>query len=158
MNFLHENEESDLEHGSDSSSDSSSDEEEEDYDDNYLQRMVNREADTASVLSRLFLSKEEMEKMQAQLTNYLYADDADDLRSGLHVRWICLKNPEKIELKKGAIFCSAGTGVKEDPECCMCVCKTYMHRHVQFCFDDCLVFQKIDARLQQLFDLLEFVR
>ena len=97
--------------------------------------------------------------MRAHLTNYLYVNNCDHLRAGAHVRWICLKDPDHLELKKGAIFCYAcNHKIKESNVCCdMCVCKTYMQRHIQFCFDDCLVFQKIDAKIQQLFDLLEFV-
>lgn len=171
MDFLHDetnSDEKDADNRSEeesndgSNSEEESDSEEEKEEDDYLQRMANKEADTALVLSQLFLPKEKMEKMQAQLTNYLYVDDVDELQSGTHVRWICLKNPEELELKKGAIFCYAryNNHVKETiiDACCMCVCKTYMHRHVQFCFDDCLVFQKIDAKFQQLFDLIDFVR
>ncbi len=164
MDFFHnKNEEGSDEKDADESEEESDSEEEKEEDD-YLQRMADKEADTASVLSQLFLPKEKMEKMQAQLTNYLYVDDVDELQSGTHVRWICLKNPEELELKKGAIFCYArhNNHIKETiidaVACCMCVCKTYLHRHVQFCFDDCLVFQKIDAKFQQLFDLMEFVR
>jgi hypothetical protein len=147
MDFLHDNDDDESNESSGSEEDSSSSEEE---DDDYLQRMTNREKDTDAALSQLFLPKEKMEKMRAQLTNYIYADNVDHLRAGAHVRWICLKDPKHLELKKGAIFCYACNH-------CMCVCKTYMHRHIQFCFDDCLVFQRIDAKFQQLFDLLEFV-
>ena len=113
--------------------------------DEYLQKIATRTEDTSAVISSLYLPQEEANKINNQLTNYVYIDHPDSFICGSHVRWICLKNPDSIQLKKGGIFCNMS---KQN-----CVCKTYLHRHIQFNFNECLVFQKINTQYQQMAEL-----
>ncbi|MDA9072547.1 hypothetical protein N9K75_01585 [bacterium] len=121
------------------------------FNDEYLEKISSRDKDIELALVPLLFSNEELDKLKTQLVNYIYINDSDFLICGSHLRWINLKNPEKIKLERGGIFCKFNM-LNES-----CICKTYLHRHIQFNFDECLVFQKIDPQYQQLFNLVSLI-
>jgi len=124
----------------------------------YMRKISNRRSDTINALSSLTLSLEKMDVLCNQLTNYIYIDEPCFLICGSYVRWICLQDTLNMcnnnnnnfgtaLLKKGGIYCTINEQNK-------CVCKNYMHRHIQFDFNKCLVFQKINTQYQQMVDLV----
>uniref|UniRef100_A0A6C0LIX5 Uncharacterized protein n=1 Tax=viral metagenome TaxID=1070528 RepID=A0A6C0LIX5_9ZZZZ len=94
-----------------------------------------------SVLKELHLSKADTLELLKKLNGYKYVDELDDLKYGTYIRWVDLKDPNVIQLEKGAIFCEtrvADWGIS-------LVCKNFGFRtkYFQFPLDDHLVFQKL---------------
>ena len=106
------------------------------------------------ILKELQLSKEVFKEYLDKLREYVYVDEIKDLREGTYIRWICLKDPEHLELSRGAIFCETKItdfGVQ-------IVCKNHYHRHFQFKMDVCLIFRKLldqELVLIKALDVLE---
>ena len=106
------------------------------------------------ILKELQLSKEVFKEYLDKLREYVYVDEIKDLREGTYIRWICLKDPEHLELSRGAIFCETKItdfGVQ-------LVCKNHYHRHFQFKMDECLIFRKLldqELVLIKALDVLE---
>jgi len=108
----------------------------------------------SDILKELHLSKEMFKEYMDKLREYVYVDELKDLREGTYIRWVCLNNPEHLELSRGAIFCETKItdfGVQ-------LVCKNHYHRHFQFKMDECLVFRKLldqELILIKALDVLE---
>jgi hypothetical protein len=43
--------------------------------------------------------------MLYQLVDYKYLEFADDVKTGMFLKWIPLKKPDEIKLKHGAVVC-----------------------------------------------------
>jgi len=106
------------------------------------------------ILKELHLSKDIFKEYMDKLREYVYVDELKDLREGTYIRWIDLKDPEHLELSRGAIFCETKItdfGVQ-------LVCKNHYHRHFQFKMDECLIFRKLldqELVLIQALDVLD---
>ena len=61
---------------------------------NYNSRMI--KSIKNDYLQKLLLSKEKLKDYHNKLKNYRYVDDLSDIQYGRYIRWINLKNPEKI--------------------------------------------------------------
>jgi len=92
-----------------------------------------------SVLKELLLPKQVHLDYLKKLERYKYVDEIKDLHYGAYVRWIPIKDPQKMPLYTGGIICDIqvtdnGVNIK---------CKNFQHRFYQFKMDECLVFQKL---------------
>jgi hypothetical protein len=106
-----------------------------------------------NILKELHLSPKETNNYLDKLREYVYVDELKDLREGTFIRWICLNNPEYLELSRGAIFCETkitDMGVQ-------LVCKNHYHRHFQFKMDECIVFRKLIHQELVLIDALDML-
>ena len=108
----------------------------------------------SDILKELHLSKEIFKEYLDKLCEYVYVDELKDLREGTYIRWICLNDPEHLELSRGAIFCET----KITDYGVQLVCKNHYHRHFQFKMDECLIFRKLldqELVLIKALDVLE---
>lgn len=94
-----------------------------------------------NILKELYLSHEETIYLYNKLKNYKYIDELDNLKYGTYLRWISLKNPDVINLKKGAIFCN--TKITDDGIFLLCKNHGFNSKHFQIKFDENLIFQKL---------------
>ena len=105
-------------------------------------------------LQKLILPREKLKDYHTKLKDYRYVDDLSDIQYGRYIRWINLKNPEKIELTRGGMIIdikilSSGIHV---------VCKnTYNHRF-QIKIDECYIFQKLTDQEKILLMALDYVQ
>ena len=105
-------------------------------------------------LQKLILPREKLKNYHTKLKDYRYVDDLSDIQYGRYIRWINLKNPEKIELTRGGMIIdikilSSGIHV---------VCKnTYNHRF-QIKIDECYIFQKLTDQEKILLMALDYVQ
>ena len=57
------------------------------------------------IIKELHLPRDETFDLLKKLREYKYVDEMSDLKYGTYIRWICIEDPNKICLVKGAIFC-----------------------------------------------------
>jgi len=58
------------------------------------------------ILQKLQIKGDALRIMHARLIGYKYAETERDIRVGEYVRWISLKNPDKLTLTNGAHVCN----------------------------------------------------
>ena len=104
-------------------------------------------------LQKLLLSREKLKDYHNKLKDYRYVDDLSDIQYGRYIRWINLKNPEKIELTRGGMVID----IKILSNGIHVVCKnTYNHRF-QIKIDECYIFQKLTDQEKILLMALDYV-
>ena len=105
------------------------------------------------ILQKLNLNREVLKDYNKKLKQYRYIDDLSDLRYGSYIRWIPLKDPEKVKLVNGGIFCD----MKFIDNGVLIVVKNNRNFVFQFKFDECIIFQKLSDQEQILLQLIEFI-
>lgn len=97
-------------------------------------------AEKLRFLRKLGLSDEGLQDYMTKLKDYRHVDDLSGVTHGAYIRWIDLKNPERIALARGAIICDIKIGQKG----VLLLCKTHPSPamfHVNM--DECLIFQRL---------------
>ena len=119
---------------------------------NYNSRMI--KSIKNDYLQKLLLSREKLKDYHNKLKDYRYVDDLSDIQYGRYIRWINLKNPEKIELTRGGMVID----IKILSNGIHVVCKnTYNHRF-QIKIDECYIFQKLTDQEKILLMALDYVQ
>ena len=105
------------------------------------------------IIKELHLPRDETFDLLKKLREYKYVDEMSDLKYGTYIRWICIEDPKKISLVKGAIFCE----MKITDEGVFLVCKNfgYSSRHFRIPMDTNLIFQKLTDQEQILLSALD---
>ena len=88
-----------------------------------------------------------------KLSNYRYCNDLKDIQYGFYIRWIPLKNPEKIYITNGGHICD----IKIINNEIHIVCKNNMNNFFQIKFDECLLFQKISPQENVILNVLDYL-
>jgi hypothetical protein len=91
------------------------------------------------ILKELQLSKKEITEISKKLKNYMYIDEINELRDGSYIRWICIKNPKKIFLTKGAVLCE----IKIVDDGVQLTCKTFTNSFFSLKMEENIIFQKL---------------
>jgi len=105
------------------------------------------------ILKELNYSNAELLEFMNKLGNYRYIDGMNEIKHGSYIRWIDISDPEKLDLKKGGIFCDldvTDNGV-------FIIYKNFNHRHYKIKMDNCLLFQKITNEEQVLLNALDHI-
>ena len=97
-----------------------------------------------NMLQQLQLSREKLKLFHKKLKNYRYVRGMHDLQFGYYIRWIPLRNPEKIYLTNGGHICD----IKIVNNQIQILCKNSYHRLFQIKFDECTLFQKITPQVE----------
>jgi len=105
------------------------------------------------ILEQLNLPKNMSKQIQTKLLNYRYIDHLKDLHFGSYIRWISLKNPEKIILTNGGILCD----IKELNNNIIIICKNNMNRYFQLKMNECIIFQKISDQESLLLKVIDYL-
>ena len=105
------------------------------------------------LLQQLHLPREELIKIQKQLKPYRSINNLEDLRFGSYVRWIPLKNPEKIKVTNGGIVCD----IKEINADIHIKCKNRMNRMFQIKMSEIILFQKLSEQEQVILKALNYL-
>jgi len=105
-------------------------------------------------LQKLILPREKLKEYHTKLKDYRYVDDLADIQYGRYIRWINLKNPEKIELTRGGMIIDIkilGNGIHV-------VCKNTYNNRFQIKIDECYIFQKLTDQEKILLLALDYIQ
>jgi len=105
------------------------------------------------MLQKLNLSREQLKKLHKQLEDYRYVDEMNELKYGAYIRWIPLRDPNKIKLTNGGIICDIL--VKDNG--IHVVCRNNMHRMFQIKLVECMVFQKLSDQERVLLSVMDYL-
>jgi hypothetical protein len=105
------------------------------------------------MLQRLQLPKNNLKTFHKKLKKYRYCSDLKDIQYGFYIRWIPLKNPERIILTNGGIVCE----IKITENGIYIICKNRFNNIFQLKFDECLIFQKISQQEAVILKVLDYL-
>ena len=105
------------------------------------------------MLQKLNLPREQLKKLHKQLEEYRYVDEMNELKYGAYIRWISLRDPNKIKLTNGGIICDIL--VKDNG--IHVVCRNNMHRMFQIKLVECMVFQKLSDQERVLLTVMDYL-
>ena len=106
-----------------------------------------------NMLQKLQLSREDLKSLHKKLKDYRYCTDLSDLQSGNYIRWISLKNPDKLRLTNGAFLID----IKIYTEGVQLVCKNNFNSIFQFKFDEAMIFQKLNPQERVILSVLDYL-
>ena len=104
-----------------------------------------------NILQKLQLNRQDLKKLHTKLKYYRYVDELHDIQYGAYIRWIPLKNPEKIFLTNGGLICD----IKIMDEGVHIICKNNMNRFFQIKLDENLIFQKLTDQERTILSVLD---
>ena len=93
-----------------------------------------------SALHDLGITNDMVNNMMLTLDNYIYADEIPDLKVGSFIRWIPLKDPNKIYLTRGGYICDVNICEKG----VYIVMKNQFNKYFQVSLNNCLIFRKLN--------------
>ena len=105
------------------------------------------------IFDQLNLTGKKRKCFEDKLSNYRYCSDLKDIQYGFYIRWIPLKNPEKIYITNGGHICD----IKIISNEIHIVCKNNMNNFFQIKFDECLLFQKISPQENVILNVLDYL-
>ena len=103
------------------------------------------------ILQQLQLPREKLLEYHKKLKEYRYVNSIDDIEYGRYIRWIPLKDPEKIKITNGAIVCD----LRVFNEKIHVRCKNSFHKMMQFIMDENIVFQKLTDQEKVVLSVLD---
>lgn len=104
-----------------------------------------------NILQKLQFTREKLKEIHKKLKQYRYVRDMNDLEYGYYIRWIPLKNPEKINLTNGGHICSIEI-IKNQIQI---KCRNNLNRIFQIKFDECIIFQKLTDQEKIILGILD---
>ena len=105
------------------------------------------------MLQQLGLPRDKLKLIHKKLKKYRYCSDLKDIQYGFYIRWIPLKNPDKIILTNGGIVCE----IKITQQGTYIICKNRFNNIFQLKFDECLIFQKISQQEAVILKVLDYL-
>ena len=106
-----------------------------------------------NILQKLQLEREELKELHKKLKDYRYIENVNDINYGSFIRWLNIKNADKLNLNKGAFVCE----VKITENNILVICRVAQY-YQSFKFDQCLVFQRLSNQEQVVLDVLEHLK
>ena len=89
-----------------------------------------------------------------KLRDYRYVDDLNGLTHGAYIRWIDLKNPERLCLARGAIICDIKIGEKG----VQLLCKTHPNTALfHVIMDEVLIFQRLSQQERVILSAMDYL-
>ena len=88
-----------------------------------------------------------------KLKEFRYCSDMNDLQYGYYIRWIPIKDPEKIKLTNGAEIAD----IRIQKNQIQILCKNFKNMFFLIKFDECIVFQKISPQEHVILSVLDYL-
>lgn len=115
------------------------------------------EKDKLNILSKeLKLSNTKVEDFMIRLMDYMYIDNIKEIKYGSYIRWISLKNPEKIKLANGGFICDIKKNKSEDD--IIIFCKNGMNIVFQLKMSETFIFQKLTSQEKTILTAVNLVK
>ena len=106
------------------------------------------------MLQQLQLPRDKLKTMHSKLKDYRYVDDLTGLQYGRFIRWISLKNPEKINLTNGAHI----VDIKIEKNGIHVLCRNSRNNFFQLRIDEHMIFQKLTDQEQILISAMDYLQ
>tara|TARA_A100001015_G_C15026844_1_gene730977 strand:- start:1905 stop:2354 length:450 start_codon:yes stop_codon:yes gene_type:complete len=106
-----------------------------------------------NILQMAQIKGKKLKEYHKKLKNYRYVRGMHDLQFGYYIRWIPLKNPEKVNLTRGAHI----TGIEIANDDIMIQCKTTFNVFFNIKFGECIIFQKITDQERLILKILDVI-
>tara|TARA_Y100000766_G_C18741864_1_gene524025 strand:+ start:137 stop:589 length:453 start_codon:yes stop_codon:yes gene_type:complete len=106
-----------------------------------------------NILQKLNLERTQLKTFHKKLKKYRYCSDLSDMQFGNFIRWIPLKNPEKIYLTNGAFFIDY-VFTKDSVKI---VCRNNRGFIFQIKFDEVILFQKLNGQEEILLKVMDYL-
>lgn len=108
------------------------------------------------VFDDLHLNSEEQEDFFKKLENYIYVDDMPSIYHGSFIRWIPLKDPERIYLTKGGHVCDIN--ICEKGSYVVCKCQSFKKPiFLQVKMDEAFIFRKLNYQELVLMEVIKYL-
>lgn len=105
------------------------------------------------IFNDLQIDNKMKDSFNKKLKEYRVCHDMKDVQFGFYIRWIPLKNPEKIYITNGGYICD----IKIVNDKLQLMCKNNRGRFFQIKFDECIVFQKIAPQEKVILNVLDYL-
>lgn len=105
------------------------------------------------ILQKLQLPREKLKEYHKKLKDYRYCSDMNELQDGFFIRWISLKNPEKIKLTNGTHVCD----ILFENNMLQVLCRGINGRIFKIRFDECIIFQKLSDQEKVILSVLDYL-
>jgi hypothetical protein len=104
-------------------------------------------------LQKLQLSREKLKEYHNKLKEYRFVDDLTNIQYGRYIRWISLKNPEKLCLTTGGVIIDIQ--LLEDG--IYILCKNFRNKRMKIKIDECFIFQKLTDQEKTIIAALDYL-
>jgi len=105
-------------------------------------------------LHQLRFDQELIDDYAKKLRDYRYVDDLHGLSHGAYIRWIDLKNPERLCLARGAIICDIKIGQKG----VSLLCKTHPNPAIfHVVMDEVIIFQRLSQQERIIIAAMDYL-
>ena len=104
-------------------------------------------------LQQLQLSREKLKEYHNKLKEYRFVDDLTNIQYGRYIRWISLKNPEKLCLTTGGVIIDIQ--LLEDG--IYILCKNFRNMRMKIKIDECFIFQKLTDQEKTIIAALDYL-
>ncbi len=105
------------------------------------------------MLQQLRLDRTELKKFNKKLKQYRLCSELYDLQYGYYIRWIPLRDPNKVYLTNGATIVDI---LFENNESHI-LCRNFKNRFIRIKFDEIIVFQKISDQEKVILKVLDYL-
>ena len=104
-------------------------------------------------LQQLQLSRDDLKNYHSKLKEYRFVDDLTNIQYGRYIRWISLKNPEKLCLTTGGVIIDIQ--LLEDG--IYILCKNFRNKRMKIKIDECFIFQKLTDQEKTIIAALDYL-
>jgi len=104
------------------------------------------------IIEELCLTVTETKKLLKKLDDYQYVDELPEIQEGRYLRWINLKNPEKLKLTNGGMLVE----IKIEDNVIL-VFKNNMNRFFQISMDENLIFQRFSDQERVILYAIDYL-
>ena len=104
-------------------------------------------------LQQLQLSRDELKEYHKKLKNYRFVDDLTNIQYGRYIRWISLKDPEKICLTNGGVIID----IQLLNDGIYILCKNFRNKRMKIKIDECFIFQKLTDQEKTILAALDYL-
>ena len=104
-------------------------------------------------LQQLQLSRDDLKNYHSKLKEYRFVDDLTNIQYGRYIRWISLKNPEKLCLTTGGVIIDIQ--LLEDG--IYILCKNFRNKRMKIKIDECFIFQKLTDQEKTIISALDYL-
>lgn len=105
-----------------------------------------------NILQKLQLSHDDLKDLHKKLKNYRYVDELPDINYGSYIRWINLRDPNKLKLTNGGFICDIQVN-----DCINITCKNQYNRFFQLKMSENIIFQKITNQEKVLLNVMDYL-